>query len=317
MKPIGGEIAIKSNNERSYLTDSGRSSLRLFLRSNNFDNQKFLIPNFFCSVIETILQQENITYDFYKVNEDFRIDKNDLKNKDFDVLYVINYFGFVSDLTSICLENKTLIEDNVFLYNFENFHNASKWFAFNSFRKISPLTDGSLIKTNLEIDFSLIINSSAPYSKLKQKACEIKYQFLSKDKFSEEEYLTLFNAGENKIDAQIDMYSISPEALNLLFKEDFNNQVVLKSRYNQLQQLTKSNKKEPLYFSFFTFNVKNKQSLLSELRNKKIFLPNFWPETTQNSELYTNLVAIPLFYNYTSSEFNFILNTLSLFLEND
>lgn len=317
MKPIGGEIAIKMNNEKSYLTDSGRSSLRLFLRSKDFESKKFLIPDFFCSVIESVLQEENIHYQFYKVNEDFSIDLETINNTGFDVFYVINYFGFVMDLSSIQLENKILIEDNVFLYEFENHHKAKNWFAFNSFRKISPLTDGSLVKTNLKIDSTYIKNSPAPFAQLKKKACKIKHEFLSKDKFSESDYLELFNAGENEIDKQKEVHTISPESLNLLFNKDFNDQIILKDRFEQLQKITNSKNKLPIYYSFFTFSTHNKIALLKEMRKNYIYLPNFWPETSQKSKLYTNLVAIPLFFNYTTSDFNTILNTLSIFLEND
>ena len=156
MKPIGGEIAFKEENYQSFFTDSGRSSLRLFFRSFDYKNKKVLLPNFFCDIIEQILKEESIAYEFYNVNSNFSINSDEINNKQFDILYVINYFGSITELENINLTHKILLEDNVFSINFSNNHKAKKWYAFNSFRKITSLTDGSLIKTNLPINDSNI-----------------------------------------------------------------------------------------------------------------------------------------------------------------
>ena len=63
MKNIGGELCLKDEDSKIFFTDSGRSSLRLFLR--NIDkNKKILIPNFLCEVIVEILEEENIKMNF-------------------------------------------------------------------------------------------------------------------------------------------------------------------------------------------------------------------------------------------------------------
>ena len=315
MKPIGGEIAIKDQGETSFITDSGRSSLRLLLRSGKFRSMKFLIPNFFCSVIEEVLIEEKVNYSFYDINEDLSINNETINAVNYDVLYVINYFGKISDLSSIDLSNKILVEDNVFLYNFENYQNSENWYAFNSYRKFSPLTDGSLIKTNLRINPSEINNIQAPFSSIKRDACKKKYAFISENKSSEIEFLQLFNSGEKEINNQNDIYCISPQSLNLIFKGDFNNQEILKSRFVELQDLTQKESALPSYFSFFSFVLRNKKGFLEFMKRNNIFLPNFWPETTQKNDLYTNLVVIPLFYN--DIEFKYVKEMLKTFLDNN
>tara|TARA_B110000091_G_scaffold211737_1_gene256947 strand:- start:567 stop:1517 length:951 start_codon:yes stop_codon:yes gene_type:complete len=315
MKPIGGEIAIKDQGETSFITDSGRSSLRLLLRSGKFRSMKFLIPNFFCSVIEEVLIEEKVNYSFYDINEDLSINNETINAVNYDVLYVINYFGKISDLSSIDLNNKILVEDNVFLYNFENYQNSENWYAFNSYRKFSPLTDGSLIKTNLRINPSEINNIQAPFSSIKRDACKKKYAFISENKSSEIEFLQLFNSGEKEINNQNDIYCISPQSLNLIFKGDFNNQEILKSRFVELQDLTQKESELPSYFSFFSFVLRNKKGFLEFMKRNNIFLPNFWPETTQKNDLYNNLVVIPLFYN--DIEFKYVKEMLKTFLDNN
>tara|TARA_B110000483_G_scaffold16440_1_gene18296 strand:+ start:5227 stop:6177 length:951 start_codon:yes stop_codon:yes gene_type:complete len=315
MKPIGGEIAIKDQEETSFITDSGRSSLRLLLRSGKFRSMKFLIPNFFCSVIEEVLIAEKVNYSFYDINEDLSINNETINSVNYDVLYVINYFGKISDLSSIDLSNKILVEDNVFLYNFENYQNSENWYAFNSYRKFSPLTDGSLIKTNLRINPSEINDIQAPFSSIKRDACKKKYAFISENKSSEIEFLQLFDSGEKEINNQNDIYCISPQSLNLIFKGDFNNQEILKSRFVELQDLTKKESELPSYFSFFSFVLRNKKGFLEFMKRNNIFLPNFWPETTQKNDLYNNLIVIPLFYD--DIEFKYVKEVLKTFLYNN
>lgn len=309
MNPIGGEIAIKNNNEKSYLTDSGRSSLRFLLRNFNFKNKKFLVPDFFCDVIETVLKEENIDYSFYHINKDLSIDFLNVSEQSFDVFYVINYFGIIHDLSKLNLKNKTLIEDNVFSYYFFNNQKSQNWFGFNSFRKISPLTDGSLIKTNLDIN-GQINPKQSPFSKIKKTACEIKYEFLTEQHHSEPAYLELFNKGEELINEQKEIFSISANALSLLFNEDFNNQTKLKERYFKLQAIVHSKIEVPNYFSFYPLTINNKLDFIKKLRSKNIFLPDFWPQTTQNNYLYTNLVVFPLFNNYTDEQFDYMLENI-------
>ena len=216
MKPIGGEIALKKTPYQSFFTDSGRSSLRLFFRSEDYRNKKVLLPDFFCGIIEQILIEEKVSYDFYTVKNDFTIDYNDINSSTFDILYVINYFGKITSLKQINLKNKILLEDNVFLIHFKNRHKAKQWFGFNSFRKITSLSDGSLIKTNLKINQTLINPINANFVEAKVKASLIKFQFLKMKEYSEKEYLELFKKGEEEIDMQNNIYTISPKSLYLL-----------------------------------------------------------------------------------------------------
>ena len=75
------------------------------------------------------------------------------------------------DTSKIKLDDKIVVEDNVFLYDFSNINNYKNWFAFNSFRKITTVSDGSLIKTNLKNFYSTpyILQNEANFVQLKWK----------------------------------------------------------------------------------------------------------------------------------------------------
>jgi hypothetical protein len=64
MRPIGGEIEFKLPEDSIYYTDSGRSSLRVFIR--NHKNLKYLIPNFFVKKYLIFLSKKIAILNFMK-----------------------------------------------------------------------------------------------------------------------------------------------------------------------------------------------------------------------------------------------------------
>lgn len=282
MRAIGGELELEKISEDIYFTDSGRSSLRLFLRSEENNRMKYLLPNFFCEVIENIFIEESINYSFYNVNEDLTINIDSINTSDYDVLYSINYFGKYTDFSDIDLKDKVLIEDNVFLYDFKNHFNAKKWYAFNSFRKIGSFAEGSLVKTNIKINSSLILNQEAKFVTLKYKAKEIKYSYIHEKTFSENDYLNKFQLGEAMLDGQKSIYSISKKSMYLLTIEK-NNQILSAKRFNLLLETFKEYAimKTSNYYSFFVMKLKNRDDFRKRLMKENIFLSVHWPISTQ------------------------------------
>lgn len=310
MRPIGGELEQQSIAYESYFTDSGRSSLRLFLRSANYRDKKFLLPNFFCEVIEAIFKEEKIAYSFYNVFEDLSIDINSIEARDYDVLYVINYFGNYINLSTLDLDDKILLEDNVFLYDFENFNKAKNWYAFNSYRKISSMSDGSMIKTNLAIDDSLIVNIPAIFSIKKREAKDIKYKYIHNNVFTQDDYLQKFVEAENTLAQQYNIYTMSNHSLSQL--SSATEQSIRKARYERICKVLGEHviKLTPTFYSFAVLSVKNRDVLRKKLRDKDIFLAVHWPESSQGNILYENIISLPLSAIYADIEFEYMLNEL-------
>lgn len=296
MNPIGGELALQD--ELNYLfTDSGRSSLRLFCK--NFPGKKVLIPDFICDVIISILEQENMFYDFYHINDDLTIDPS-VVEAGFDVFYVINYFGKKLDIP-FDLHDKFVIEDNVFFMNFYNDHNYKNWFAFNSYRKLTEIADGSMIKTNLLLQ-DYRENDISSFSTIKYLAKEIKYNFLKNNEHSERAYLSLFKEAESILDAQNKIFHISDKSLGNLIKwmAMYSSQKELrKKNYNFLIQnlgdLSVKFKSE--FYSYLVILINDRDLLREFLFSKKVFLPIHWPESKGGSHLHKKVLSIPLFYN--------------------
>ncbi len=313
MRPIGGEIEVQLSNTKSYFTDSGRSSLRLFLRSSNNKDKKYLIPDFYCFIIESIFIEENINYSFYKINKDLSFNEEEILTNDFDVLYIINYFGNTTKLNSLLFDNKIVIEDNVFFLDFENKENYKNWFAFNSFRKVSKLSSGSLIKTNLRIDTNLISSDDAPFHNLKKLAKNIKYEYIHEDLHCEKDYIDKFNEAEDRINLQKNVYSMHSDSISTLIamntKEE---QVIRKKRFNLFFKLFPEEclNKNPLYYSYFVMSIDNRDEFRKKLMDDNIFLPIHWPKSSTSNKLYENIISIPLFEIYTELDFLYLIDKI-------
>jgi hypothetical protein len=317
MRPIGGELEANNISDTILFTDSGRSSLRLFIRSG-YKDKKFLLPNYFCEVIEKVLIEENIIYEFYNIKDDLKMDTKSIVSKDYDVLYIINYFGIQQKLEDINIKNKIIVEDNVFFSNFYNNNNYKLWYGFNSFRKVTNLSDGSMIKTNLEIDKSLILNQEAPFAKEKESAKVIKYEYIYNNKFDEQKYIGKLKEAESSINKQYKIYMMSNKSLYKLgYSNLFSNQSILKHRFNKLKVVFSRNSLELniIEYSFFILKIKNRDLLKKELAQKDIYLPVHWPKSSQNNILYEELISIPLFSNYTDDEFNYLIQCVKELLD--
>lgn len=317
MKPIGGELSVKPLNEQIYFIDSGRSSLRLFIRSGN-QNKKFLIPDFVCEVIENILIQEEVNYKFYHILEDLTIDTKSVLDEQFDVFYTINYFGQLTHIKHLPLEEKIVIEDNVFLYDFENRNNFKYWFGFNSFRKISSFADGSLIKTNLDIDHTQIKQKEANFVESKYQAKSLKYNYLTNLIGREKDYMKLFEDGEILLDKQKDIFQMSKNSIFQMMQYDTVIEQSISKKYydffhQQFPSFCLNNTVD--FYNYFVMKITKRDELRKYLFSKNIFLPIHWPQSTRNNTFYKEVISIPLFSRYSMDDMKYIATSIKEFYE--
>ena len=320
-KVIGGEAELEISELNEYFTDSGRSSIKLIL--NRLKGKIFLIPNYICEIIVKIFDEYEAEYSFYNINKDFSIDEESITNKQYDVFYIINYFGINHKISNIIKTNKIVIEDNVFLPIFSNNQSCDKWVGFNSFRKISPLADGSLIKSSFPLSKSRITkNSYLGYSKIKYTAKEMKYKYLLDNEFSEEEYLKIFELAEKKLNEQVTINNISSYSLFRLFdfmsgiekeyKLRINNYKILNDNLND-----KSIKIETNYPSFFILSVERRDDLRQYLSSKKIFCPVHWPKVEGvSNDICETLLSIPVDSRYDVKDMKIIASYINQFYKN-
>ncbi len=319
MQYIGGELEVEDKRVNTFFTHSARASTRLFCR--NFPNKKILIPDFLCYIVVEVLEEENMDFDYYHVDENLKIDLTSLEDKEYDVLYTINYFGQKHDnLKNFNFNNIILLQDNVFDINLHNEFQAKYWFAFNSFRKPIELADGSLIKTNLNIN-NMINYKEAEFVNEKYKAKDMKYKFLHHHIGNKEDHVTQFGYAEKLLNDEKEIRIMSNQSLGLLmdFWENYaNEQNRREENYRFLFKKLESIaiKLEADFYSFFVIKVENREELKKYLFTKNIFLPSHWTYfgAVENS-LYDKVVSIPVFSKYSLNDLNYIVEHIQDFLD--
>lgn len=318
-KPLGGDIPFRpQENIHTCITDSGRSSLRLLLQSGLME-KRFLLPDYLCEVIPRILDQFGVQYAFYKIKQDLSIDSESIDGKEFDVLYVINYFGLRQEYRHLLSQNTWVVEDSVFSPIVEQPPELTNWAGFNSFRKISNLADGSLVKSTAKLSKGLVSRETADFSALNYKAKKIKFEYIQDKKHSEGEYLALFEQAEMAADLQTQIYSMSDCSLyNLLeFYRKLADEYAVRRRNYRLAR--NHLQKFGLWLrtdcpSFYVLSVDRRDELRDYLRSEGIFLPVHWPKGSGvHNELYDRIISVPVDSRYSGRDMRRIATSINRF----
>ncbi|MDG0817351.1 aspartate aminotransferase family protein [Bdellovibrio svalbardensis] len=265
-----------------------------------------------------ILKDEKVDFEFYHIDQNLSFKVGDIDRQKFDIFYLINYFDQTPIKKSQFLDGKILLEDCVFQLNFENRLDAKQWYGFNSYRKITEMADGSLVKTNLEISKDWHAGE-APFVKERYHAKELKSFFVKNGEGSEAAYLELFRKTEEALDRQTQIYDMSQRSRSILIDKmaHLNNDLVARLRNRDALQSFLgewsliNNVQDP---SFFVIKTKNRDELRSYLRKKNIFLPIHWPHFGVDNILYNEIISVPLFSYYSVQDMELVGKLIQEFL---
>ena len=142
----------------SYFLNGGQACLRVigdYLVDHKID--KILLPAYLCPTISRTLSECGFRLEYYRVNENFSIDLNDLAAKvasTVQAIYIVNYFGFVHSkleqdyLQDLQKQGRILVEDNA-QAGFRETPIGD--FVFNSMRKFVPY-DGAYLNAPCAMD---------------------------------------------------------------------------------------------------------------------------------------------------------------------
>jgi hypothetical protein len=319
VKPIGGEIALgRDQGLHTYLTDSGRSSLRLMLQSG-FRDRRFLLPDFLCGVIPRVFDELGVRYAYYRVRPDLAIDAKSVQAQDFDVLYVIDYFGARSRYRELVRGDQWVVEDAVFLPVLEPPGDVSNWIGFNSYRKISPLADGSLVRSTARLAMAAVAGDEAPFAAMKYEAKRMKFEYLRGNGGTEEQYLALFQQAEEAVDRQSGVHPISGRSLFglLEFQRQLAAEYRIRSRnfrYLHAQLGDLGVRLRPDYPCLYVLDVDRRDELRRHLHAQRIFLPAHWPRPGGLSNpLYDRIISVPVDSRYGEEDLQRVARAVTAF----
>ena len=318
-RPVGGEPEYRGRaGLHSYLVDSGRSALRLILKSG-FSARRFLVPDFICDIVPRVLDEFGVDYDTYRVNADLTIDPVSIAGKAYDVLYVVNYFGCRNEYRALIRDDQWIIEDCVFLPFVDPPPDVERWIGFNSLRKVTPLCDGSLIKSTVPLDDALILHGPASFVALKALAKSVKYAYLLDGSGSEDEYLELFRRGEERLDRQTCVHAMSAQSVTGLFDVLRSVETEYRLREQNFRMLDACLREHavgiaPVYPCFYVLSVAHRDALKQHLFTQGIYLPSHWPNVRgSGNALYRTLLAVPVDSRYEVEDMRRVAEAISAY----
>jgi hypothetical protein len=305
---IGGEQEVTKKKFFRDITNSGRSSLRLIIKSAGLQGKRLLLPSFLCEVIVDVLLEFEIEIDFYDINVNLEFKLPDDLSQ-YDAVYLIKYFGMANKSFQDALLDvpQCLIIDDVFSPYPHVPNEDVKWFSYNSLRKISQVADFSLIYSNFPI-VKMEKLKLPLFSSLKYEAKHLKDEYLSTGKGDEREYLSLFSKAETLLNNSIGIYQASENSLceaiefysNLATEKKvrYENYMTLKSMLGERELKIKA----PFY-SFLPVLLSNRDEVRRKLMGENIFLAIHWPDCKEmQNKLSSYIISVPLDSRYSKTD---------------
>jgi hypothetical protein len=307
MQHVGGEQELAQQEHFRELTNSGRSSLRWIIESEQLESKRLLLPDFLCDVILDVLAEYDIDVDFYFVDNQLGYQlPEDLSP--YDALYVIKFFGEMtaSFEHAIATFKQCIIVDDVFSPYPQVLDISQSWYSFNSLRKISAVADFSMLYSNRPLKF-LDIKPLTEFSALKYQAKQYKYDYFNSEKGEELTYLSLFNQGESVLDKHKGIFS--PSSISILESISFYQnldaeQVCRRNNYAIVCSLL-VDYHIPIQsecYSFAPILLPNRDAVRRKLMEHNIFLAIHWPQVPTipnvNNVLSGCILSIPLDSRY-------------------
>jgi hypothetical protein len=321
LRPIGGEPEGRAGDApHTYLVDSGRSALRLILGSG-FAAHRFLLPDYVCDVVPKVFDDLGVSYGIYRVNPDLSIDADSIAGRSYDVLYVVNYFGCRARYREYVGTDTWVIEDCVFQPLVNRPRGVGRWIGFNSLRKVTPLADGSLVKSTVALDESLIRSAPGPFVDIKSRAKALKRACLRDGSRCESIYLDLFQRGEQALDRQTSVHAMSSGSLCNLFdilpeidseyrarRENFR---ILDARLHRYALGI-----DPQYPCLYVLSAADRDALRQHLFERRVFLPVHWPNVRgSENPLYRTVISIPVDSRYGADDMQRVAAAIDAFYE--
>jgi hypothetical protein len=303
---IGGYFELELNDFGSVYHDdllalnSGRNSFEYILLNRNYT--KVYVPYYTCDVILQPLIRQNIPFEFYFIDENFK--PVDIKLNDHEAILYNNYFGIMNKQ----VENTIKEYSNVIIDNSQAFFDKpiNEADTFYSPRKFFGLPDGG---------FAFCKEAHVEISDVDTSFDRMSHLLLRID-FEAEEGYEDFKNNDKKLDF-IPIKKMSRLTTKLLMNVKFedikekrkNNFRILHNilkEQNELSEFIEScNWTAPLIYPFLK---DGNEILRKELFKNRIYPAIYWPnvkewiekKNTWESYLQDNLIAIPIDQRYNA-----------------
>lgn len=276
--------------------------------------KKVYLPFYICDSILEQVKHLNLDYEFYHIGNNLRPLLEDKKIKEEEVLFIVNYFGFLNKSEIIKIKNrfKNIVLDNTQAFFQRSIKNID---TIYSCRKFFPVVEGGYLYTDKEIE-QKFISSEKNYTFDKLKFLFKKYETSSNEAYKD---YTLVEDGFGKEDIK----NMSNLTVNFLKSFDYNAHKLKREKnflylHNYLKKINVldiniSNLEGPMFYPLLL-----DKNIKKDLIKEKIYVPTLWnevkervKETDLEYKLVENLVPVSIDYRWQTLDLDRVILTIN------
>lgn len=316
MKEIGGYMQFETYfgpeyHEEAIRFNTARSSIRYIQSIENY--RKYYIPYYLCDCMYEMMDELGINYELYHVNKEMLpYIKHDIKQD--ECVYIVNYFGQVSNETALNLKHKykNIIFDNTQSF----FQDALDGIdTIYSCRKYFGVSDGAYLYTNKKMQ-----NDLEPDVNYNRFNYLIGRYEMGANMFFKEFQTADYNLKYKEIKGMPKLTQNILKSLDYfeIKEKRENNFKYLDSR------MTKYNKLKNLKVGTFMYPlmVDEADKVRRKLIEKKVYIPRLWPnvlDDVKDIESYDykfaeKIIPIPIDHRYGIEDMKFIADEVERWL---
>ena len=311
MKEYGGYLEMEHYNglefhNNAIKLNSARNALRYLIKIRNI--KSIYLPYYTCDSIEDACTKENIQINYYEIDDNFKPIFDKVLD-DNEYIYIINYYGMISNDDVISYKNKykNIIFDNIQSFFQERVDGVDTIYTC---RKFFGVTDGAYLYT--DCDKKLELETDKSYDRVKYLVGRYENDAGS--------YYQDYQKNEELLD-NLDIMYMSKITENILRSIDYD-YVINKRKENfnylhdNLKDINKINiniiNNNGLYM--YPLLIDDGYKIRKKLQEKKIFIPCLWPNVGEDrTDAYykaQNILPIPCDQRYDINDMLYLINEI-------
>ncbi|MDD5157880.1 hypothetical protein [Sulfurimonas sp.] len=316
MKEIGGYFELELAQKEEYhfkaiKLNSGRNAFKYILKTQSI--KKAYLPCFICDSIVEPLQELEIEYEFYNIDNNFEIVQK-LDIKDNEKLFYINYFALKSEYIKRLTDmySNKLIVDNTQAFFEKPIKNID---TIYSPRKFFGVSDGGYLYTSKTIADKLDVDESSEKTiQLLGRIDKNATSFYDDYQKAEQRLMNLPIKNMSRLTQKI-LSSIDYQTIQQKRKENF------KYLHSELKSINLLEIDESLKFTPFVYTLLSGGEIYTSLKTKlienKIYVAKYWNEvlgrksTTEiEKDFVNNIIPLPIDQRYSLEDMKRIIETI-------
>lgn len=311
MKEIGGYIELDDFHgsmlhEKAKHLNCGRNALAYLIESRNI--KKIWLPYFLCDSVKAVCLKYGVEFFYYHIDTEFKVEEIDKRNDEW--LYVVNYYGQLSDDYILYLKDKyqNIIVDNAQAYFSMPIKNIDTVYTC---RKFFGVSDGAVLFTDSNINRKLDRDESFErihyiLGRYERTAGEFYQESSDNNAFFENEPLKLMSRLTENILHTVDY--------DFIKKRRTKNFMFLNERLAKSNMLTVSNVEGAFMYPLM---IQHADEIRKKLIRKKIFIPVLWPDVfsvcDKNDLEYKfaeGILPLPVDQRYTEEDMLYVISEI-------